>query len=1017
MVRKRIAKPAIPPPVAPSPNQDPQIEALATFLDTDSPLRETIQATGPPATMPTFVHQGLPQDVYNVRSKEERGESRDLVYRFQNTQQDMKTFLRELQEEEERLRKRIDSKKAPVPVSKFEQAEGFERNHDKFHETQVLNDLKKRIGALTGHISNDELSKLHAKLQSITTQMKVTPLNTKVFLTHPDGSPNKNAFEEEAAVQEMLQEIRDLQTNVLLWAKTVNKAKEPANDAREPAEEAKEPVREKGDEAEWDTEDAIPKTEPLRIRSGQSYESISMPPMDSQGPKLTANTNHSSPHTRDATTDSTSVPEPDVKTEPEMKTERERPPIQDFETTGRENMVAAAPVSLPAANPVMYSDVSHSGKKIDLWVAFWSGDKSTWDPLHEYLIGFPKSARDDVWEEQMNWLIKGTSDPALPDVWIPKPLDEAARSTSKQIDKLDLSLRKEMVNKQNMKAAVNSEQLSKKLDVLQKPLQPLGNVDIPRQKAVRNGPAQKPNVRAVIPTTQGPQGFARDFYDPTRNERQLAQHDTAQREDQLQNARITWSSWCSKEQRELAELLQKREQNLKNSELEWEKHQNQRQETEGLLKQREEHLHKREKQQQEIDGLLQKLENKLQERELQLAEREHSVQTREIQWEKHQEQRKEIERLLRQREEQLQKREDQLQTRESLLQTREDQSLKREDNQLTRETLLQRHEGDMEARITITKQEATEMQEKLEQLTNAREELKRDTAKQNYDIGTRIQLVGKREVAVASREKCLEQLRMSLHNQYKVLMDESEKACADRGRSSTGDWPSVLELAVQVKMYVEAKVLHWNQNETQLADLNKMAVEIEEEAKRVIFGGREIKLADVKKVTAVLTANDERDAVVRIEAKNKFTGIQEWNGWHGNTSAATSTKDDESTAWSIFKTEEPLPSTLVDDCSGKWGCACASCRERDNIWNVHMRSSDKNGAGKRCKCNGGLGCDKPRDCEGYGDENAKATPPHCFGRSTGEWCCICGLCRVEAEKHAASSSAKNTPWNRDTGDW
>ncbi|KFY79597.1 hypothetical protein V499_01414 [Pseudogymnoascus sp. VKM F-103] len=1005
MVRKRIAKPAIPPPVAPSPNQDPQIEALATFLDTDSPLREPIQATGPPATMPTFVHQGLPQDVYNVRSKEERGESRDLVYRFQNTQQDMKTFLRELQEEEERLRKRIDSKKAPVPVSKFEQAEGFESHHDRFHETQVLDDLKGRIGALTGHISNDDLSKLHAKLQSITEQMKVTPLNTKVFLTHPDGSPNKNAFEEEAAVQKMLQEIRDLQTNVLLRAKTVHKAKEPAKDAREPAEEAKEPVREKSDEVEWDTEDAIPKTEPLRIRSGQSYESISMAPMDTQGPNLTANTNHSSPHTRDATTDAISVSEPDVKSELEVESERQQLAIQDFGTTGRENMVDAVPVPLPAANPVMYSDVSHSGKNIALWVAFWSGDKSTWDPLHEYLIGFPKSARDGVWEEQMSWLRKGTSDPALPDVWVPKPLDGAARSTVRQINKFDLSLRSKVIDKQNMKTADDSVQLLTKPEALQK--------------------------------QQRPRSFARDFHDSTRHERQLAQLDVVQREDQLQKRSGHLLELGSsllrremqqhetdvalnrreKEQRELAELLQKREQNLKNSELEWEKHQNQRQETEGLLKQREEHLHKREKQRQEIDGLLQKLENKLQERELQLAEREHSVQTREVEWEKYQEQRQEIERLLQQREEQLQRREDQLQTRESLLQTREDQSLKREDNQLTRETLLQRHEGDMEARITITKQEATELQEKLEQLTNAREELKRDTAKQNYDIGTRIQLVGKREVAVASREKCLEQLRMSLHNQYKVLMDEPEKAFADRGGSSTGDWPSVLELAVQVKMYVEAKVLHWNQNETQLADLNKMAVEIEEEAKRVIFGGREIKLSDVKKVTAVLTANDERDAVVRIEAKNKFTGIQEWNGWHGNTSAATSTKDDESTAWSMFKTEEPLPSTLVDDCSGKWGCACTSCRERDNIWNIHMQSSDKNGAGKRCKCNGGLGCDGRQGCEVYGDENAKAAPPHCFGLGTGEWGCTCGLCRVEAEKRAAPSSAKNTPWNWDTGDW
>ncbi|ELR05276.1 hypothetical protein VC83_08782 [Pseudogymnoascus destructans] len=963
MVRKRIvAKPANPPPFAPTSDQDAQIEALATFLDTGSPLSEPIQSTGPPAIMPTFVYQGLPQGGYNVRSNEERGGSQNLVYRFQNTEQDMKTILRELDEEEERLWKIIDLKKAPVLVSKFKQAEGFERHYSQFRDSEVLNDLNESIGALTGHISTDEQIKLHAKLQSITEQLKATPLNTQVYLTHPDGSPNENAFEQEAAVQKMLQEISDLNTNIKLWANTDNKTKELANDAQELAEEAKEPVREKSDEVEWDTKNAIPKTKPLIIRSGQSYESISMPPMDTQGPELTADTNHSSPHTRDATRDAMSAPEPDVKTELEVKSEREQPAIQDFGTTGGENIIAADWAHLPTAKPVMYADVSHSKKNIDLWVAFWSGDKSTWDPLHEYLIGFPKSARDGIWEERMNWLRKGTCDPALPDVWVPKPLDKAARSAGRQIDKVDLSLIKELIDKQNMKTAVDSEQLFKKLEALQKPSQLWGNVDIPRQKAVRNAPAQKINVRAAIPVTQGPLGFARDFHDPTRHERQLAQHDVVQREDQIQKrsdhlheigsslldlemqrheAQIVLKR-REKRQRELAELLHKREQNLKNRELEWEKHQNQRQGTEGLLKQREEHLHKREKQQQEIDGLLQKLEEKLQEREFQLAEREHSVQNRQVEWEKHQEPQREIERLLQQRLEQLQKRECQLQTRGSLLQTREDQSLKREDQQLTRDTLLQRHEADIEARIATTKQQATEMQEKLTQLTNAREKLTRDTAKQNGDIGKRTQLVGKREAAVASREKCLEKLRMSLHKQYKVLMDESEKACVDWGGSSTGDWPSVLELAVQVKMYVEAKVLQWNQNETELADLNKMAVEIEEEAKRVIFGGRKIKLADVKKVAAVLTANDERDAVVLIEAKNKFTGIQEWNRRHGNIPAATSAEDNEPTAWSIFTTEQPLASTLFDGCSGKWGCVCATCRERDNIWNVHMQASDKN---------------------------------------------------------------------------
>ncbi|KFY82840.1 hypothetical protein V498_08436, partial [Pseudogymnoascus sp. VKM F-4517 (FW-2822)] len=112
MARKRHAKPASPPSAAPIPqNQENQIEALATFLDTGSPLHEPIQSTGSQTEMPTFGTQGLPQDAYNPRSKEDRVRGRILIDRSQNSGQyiDVGLVLRGLKDEQERLEKEINT--------------------------------------------------------------------------------------------------------------------------------------------------------------------------------------------------------------------------------------------------------------------------------------------------------------------------------------------------------------------------------------------------------------------------------------------------------------------------------------------------------------------------------------------------------------------------------------------------------------------------------------------------------------------------------------------------------------------------------------------------------------------------------------------------------------------------------------------------------------------------------------------------------------------------------------------
>ncbi|OBT79603.1 hypothetical protein VF21_01321 [Pseudogymnoascus sp. 05NY08] len=1041
MVRKRIAKPADPPPFAPTPNQDAQIEALVTFLDTGSPLREPIQATGPPESIQTSGYQGLPQGGYNMRSKEGRGGSQRLAYRIQNSEHDMKTFLRALDEEgEESFWKRIDSKKAPTLLSKFEQAEGFEKHHDQFRDSQVLNDLKGRIGALTGHISNDERSKLHAKLQSITEQMKATPLNTKVFLNHPDGSPNENAFEEEATVQKLLQEISDLQTNILLLANTVNKGKEPANDAQDPAKEAKEPVREKSDEVEWDTENAIPKTKPLRIRSGQSYESISMPPMDTQGPELTANTNHSSSRTRDAATDAMLAPKPNMKTELEVKTEGEQPAIQDFGTTGDENIVASDWAHLPTTKPVMYSDVSHSEKNIDLWVAFWNGDKSAWDPLHEYLIGFSKSTRDDLWEEQMRWLREGISDPALSDVWVPKPLGEATRTTARQIDKFDLPLRKKQFDKQNMKMAVDSEQLFKKLEVLQKPSQLWSNVELKRQLVQYNDLRRKDQIQKRWDRMHE-LGSSMIDLEVQRHEAEVA---LKRREEQLQKSaekspeskiqpqdtedllkqREELLEKRLKEQQETSKLVQKRQENLheretrqrelagllnklekklqqreddmKNREVEWEKHQKQRQEIEGLLTLREEHLNTRENQRQEIDRLLQKLEEKLQERELQLAEREQNVHNREVEWEKHKEQQREMEALMEQRDEQLQKRDEQLQTREY-------QALQRDDQLLSRERLLQRREVNTGS-SKLNDDQLAALQKTVDEVMEVRA-LK-------INLSKRIRAIEGREMDASFVEEWVDALRKILEKRRGAEHVEVNVELGASGSPITmTNWLAMLGI---VEMSVKHGKVTWLNRHPKFWDFRD-AVDYIEKDGEVSFEGGGVKRPQYKK-SAIDASKDKEEIVAAF--KQKAVVSRQWKEWgDDNTVAAASKEDDKPTSQGIFNTEKPPTSTLVDGCSGKWGCVCKTCRDRDEIWNVHKPSSNKNGTGKRCKCDWGTGCDRRRCCEGNEDETAKATLPYCAKRNVGEWEFTCGPCRVEAEKLAAPSSAKKPAWNWDTGDW
>ncbi|KFY04277.1 hypothetical protein O988_00889 [Pseudogymnoascus sp. VKM F-3808] len=793
MTRKRTAKPAGPPAVAPAPTQENQIEAVSTFLDTGS----SSQYTGPPATMSVTAFEGLPHRA--MIFEKQRVRCGDLIQGLHDSKKDMEALLRKLEDEEDRLERAIKAKETPVAtatenddldakdlnikacIPANDKAESSEKHQDPLRDSQVLKDLKDSINSLVGRISNDEQAKLFAKFLSIADQMEATPVDNKVLLNHPDGSPNENAFEQEAAVQKMLQDISDLEANIKGLAKlcfSMKKGKEMANDANELGEKIKEPAREKSgeinvthterkeaaikrymrkrnvDEAtarqrwvdihadrmlearliteqkeatEQKAKEAIAPTEPLRLRSGQTYESISMLSMNTQGRELATKASHNSSQVRDATTDAMPVPHPNVKTDPDIKTEGEQPAIQNFGKAGGENITSADTAPLPAIETIMYSDVSHPEEILDLWVSLWGGDNSAWGSLHEYLMGFPESTRDAMWASHLDWLTKGG-----PNEWV--------EAITKKADRLDLRRRE-------LETPLDGMQLFRKLESLQDPFQ-----------------------------------------------------------------RFNYGQ----------------------------------QDATGLLKLREEHLHKREKQQQEVNELLEKLEKQLQERESRLVETEHRVHDREIEWEKHQEQRLEVEKLLQQREEQLQKRDGQLQAREGMLQTHEDRLVTREEQLLSRDKLLQCREDDAEARITLADQKLQKVQAEIKKgeseladLTDYHRRVKRSTEQHEIDLDDRECTLLNRESAVTSREKFLEQFQTRVHEQFKSSMTDSAKLRTDWGGFSSGDWPKVLEIAMQVKMFVETEG-GWFQNQAQLADLKKIAMEIEKEAKMVIFEGAKV---------------------------------------------------------------------------------------------------------------------------------------------------------------------------------
>lgn len=1037
--------------------------------------------------MPTSGTQGLPQDAYNLRSKEDSVRSRILIDRLPNSGQyiGMGMALRGLRDEQKLLHKEIVTDAAEIfsyfnntrkLVSEVEQSKGFEEHKSQSRDSQILQDLKESIDSLTGHISNDDQSKLHARLQIITEQMKVTPLNTKVLLSHPDGSPNENAFEQEAAVQKILLGISDLGANIKLWVNTVNKAKETTKEAKEPASEMsgkrkktdaerrqlaikmcmqkfnvdEETAKQRwlrfhqtrllearilaqtSDEVEGNTENPITKIEPLKIRSRQSYESTSIPPLDMQGRELTANAYHSSPQARDATTDAISASKPDLKTKFEAKTEIEQPAIQGLVTARGKNMMAADRAPLPTAKTFMYADVTHPEEIVNLWIAFWNNDKSVRGTLHEYVMQFPVSTRDVLWESHMDWLAGGIYEPVAQDGWVHTRWDEA---TAKRVDQLSSRLKEELVIKPNSDrytTPFDSNQLTEKLEALQGPngenelMEKVEALQTPMQDLNDGGDTDPRDNNQWVPIRDTLGQIWRE-----NNEKRALAEKQSQRlqlvkledreierqkiegelktqegllkrcEERLRKRREQPPKPADKlleielQRQEIEGIWKKREgissmreglkksregefKNGKNSskehgeQLQKPYHQSpeckmQQEEIERLLKLREEHLHGREKQQLEVDGLLQRLKEQLQERESRLAEREARVHNREIEWEKHQEQRQEIEKMLQQRDSQLQKRDDQVQTRE-------EQSLKRDEQLLFREGELGNRQRAAEVRITLANQQAAKVQKEIEEgkailaaLSNGQEDVKRVTKAQEIDLSNRTYGVNNREAAVSSPDKGLEQPGMNMHDLLKILNAGPVKPCKIWVGSPTEDWLYVLELAVQVRMFAEARGLDWDQNVIQLADLMKMAGVVEEQAKKKIFGGR-IKVADLEELAADITADDKMDAAVYGDEADIFFASKQCLVSEWNSPAATSTEDVKPVPRNTFEAEKLPASTPINVCSGKWGCGCTLCRERDDLWKLHMSSSKKNGVGKPCKCNGGWGCNGGSGCRGYEDD-------------------------------------------------
>ncbi|KFY25910.1 hypothetical protein V493_04374 [Pseudogymnoascus sp. VKM F-4281 (FW-2241)] len=733
MTRKRTPKPANPPPVVSTPSHDTHNETLATFLGTGG-LRGY---TTPPATFPNIRFQSLTENFDGLPTL------LVLVGSLLNCDEDL---LCDSEGRREYPRKRI----------------GIDSREQR--DFQVLKDLEESIGALTGQISNDEQRKLHAKLQSITEQMKISSLNTKVLLNHPDGSPNGDAFKQEAAVQKILQDISELETNVKLLANvnTINKSKELANDAQNPVKEAEELARRsRNDEnlmqaerkqsginnrtrsfnfneavannwlgaqtyykAEEDTEDAIREIDPFK------------------------NPLCPEPWARDTSPDAISVPKHDVKTNLEVKTEGEQSAIMvDLGTVEDMNNMAADTASLSTAKTVMCADDEQLLDTNVHWHNHYSNDRRAGGYQQKYWMEFPESARDDTRESHMDWARKSTPHSSAPAAWI----SNAPKETFPELIER-LCQTQEPVAKADKDTTLDSEEYT------------IGWAN--KKRALTEKVAAKKAMNVAL-------------------ERRAIQRQEAEKQAKLQG-------WPLKRRGDLlgdCELqLKNREEHLEKTGYQSLGSKLQQQEDEWLLKQRGERLHDRDKQQQENDRLLEKLEKQLRERDFRLTEREHDVKIREAKWEKHQKQRQEAEGLLQQRERQLQKREEQLQTREVHLAKREDHMLLREREVPTaagvpsvtpQTTMFQ----EMQSDIKMHGDQLASLQQTMEEVMEVRA--------QKLNLGKRIRALEGREMNASFAEEWVDALRKILEKRR-----EGDEVNLDFGASGSpitkANWLAVL---------------------------------------------------------------------------------------------------------------------------------------------------------------------------------------------------------------------------------
>ncbi|KFY45769.1 hypothetical protein V494_00783 [Pseudogymnoascus sp. VKM F-4513 (FW-928)] len=1008
MTRKRTrhtTKPENRPPVDSTSNGETQIESLATFLDTSSPVHEPIQLPGFPEPMSTSKDGDMLQCLGNMRSEVDRVRSQVLMNPFQSTNRDKAILLREPQGEETALKKGMTARMRALEARTRMGLDGAQKpsvfEKQSSSEPSLLDDLKQKIESLAGHISMDEHRKLQTKLQEIAEQIKVTALDTKVYLSHPDGSPNENAFEQEAAVQKILLNISDLEMNIKLCT-GVNNPKV--------SEKIDEPI-EQGE----NVEDAIPKTEPLKIRSGQSYDAISMPPMDTQIRELAANAIHSPPRVRDAIADSTSVSQLDVKADSKQQA------IRGVGMAGGENSVTAKTAPLPIAKKLLYADISHPKEILELWITFWNGDKSVRGTLSEYLTHFPQSIRDETWDTHMNWLYGR----APGSRWTPNTRGDTA---ARQAEKAGPPQTQEPVVKPGMDMSLDSQKrFIKKLEELGVPVQgqeintsgvrlgdrlrrdPIRNTwekvrpegDDERVYAGGAESSKAPFVKLVDDDTQQqnlesettprpyPQRTKRVLWRLSKLQERLQELELEQHKaDGILEMRA-----ASLKTKEMKETLKPLEDDAKKVEKQIQEagkflgSNMQHQETEALLNQRENYLHKLEKQQIAID-------------ELRFL-RERDIVRRENDWEKRKEEQLDIDWSLDRRDERSQKRDNQLFARESMLHDHEDRFLRREDQLLFRERQVDRRERRAEARIAALDKQAADLQAqirdgltKLGNLSNSRELVRREIAAQGAELDERALAIDSREAAVASREK-LAELRMDQRNRVPTGDWTYMPGPAVKAGATVGNWPRVLKLAVMTRVFIEEKetIWQWGPDQTDMADLKKVALEVEEEAKKVL-SNRPVKGGDFEAGSTAVKASEKKISPAPMQAKKAFIPTDGWNGLDENVPAATPKKDGKTTtSWTTFGAKKPHYSTPSDDCTNERGCPCDSCAEiaallpftKSYLYNSCAKE-DNNGAA-----------------------NPQSSPPleECTRKSD----CRCEWCLYPSEKSpvAVPSSTRNTP--------